>query len=264
MFDELSRVTSPDGAQIATWHAGEGPALIVIHGITSSHETMNEIAPHFAKRRFTTIYDRRGRGQSTDGEGEYAFSREVDDALGVLESSSASADVFAHSFGAYIALEAAARAPHLVRRVAVYSPGFGDRYEDGVLDRLESLAQSAPDAALDLLLRDIIVMPDDDIEAMRNNTAVWQDRIANIHTVARECRVDAEYSLDADALAGVKCPVLVVSGATNAANKQAVARELAEALPNAQLVVMQGEGHAAHHTAPAELSKLALDFFDEG
>lgn len=144
-----------------------------------------------------------------------------------------------------------------------YSPGFGDRYPEETLAEIDSLVESEElDLALRILLKDIIGMPDDEIDFMQNSPA-WAARVASVHTVARECRADRDFSLDEGRLAAVDVPVLVVSGETNPPNKQAVATRLADLLPGARLVTMSGEGHVAHHTAPDRLAELVLGFTGE-
>jgi pimeloyl-ACP methyl ester carboxylesterase len=92
---------------------------------------------------------------------------------------------------------------------------------------------------------------------------VWAVRVAAAGTVPRECRADESFLRDyADELAGLKVPVLVVSGETNTPAKRQIATDLAAAIPTAELYEMPGQGHVAHHFAPAELSELANRFFE--
>jgi len=71
---------SKDGTEIAYWTGGEGPPLVLVHGITSTHLTFDELVPHLTTHRTVTVYDRRGRGLSGDSSGPYDMSAEYDDA----------------------------------------------------------------------------------------------------------------------------------------------------------------------------------------
>jgi pimeloyl-ACP methyl ester carboxylesterase len=143
-----------------------------------------------------------------------------------------------------------------------YSPGFGDRYPEEVLVEIDDLVASGErDHALRVLLTDIIGMPEDEVDFMAKSPA-WAARIESVHTVARECRADRDFNLEEANLAAVTQPVLVVSGETNPANKQAVAERLAALLPAATLETMSGEGHVAHHTAPGRLAEVLFRFTD--
>jgi pimeloyl-ACP methyl ester carboxylesterase len=106
---------------------------------------------------------------------------------------------------------------------------------------------------------DIIGMPAEEVDFMQRSPA-WAARIESVHTVARECRADQDFSLDEERLGSVETPVLVISGETNPPNKQAVASRLASLLPAATLRMLSGEGHVAHHTAPNRLAELVLEF----
>jgi pimeloyl-ACP methyl ester carboxylesterase len=254
---------SADGTQIAYWSEGQGPPLVLVHGITSTHLTFDEIRPHLTPHRTVAVYDRRGRGDSGDlPEGTYDISAEYQDLLAVLvDLGTAPLDLFAHSFGAYIALGAALRDDRkLIRRMVLYSPGFGERYPEETLSEIDAqVASGDRDQALRMLLMDIIGMPEDEVEFMRQSPA-WAARIESVHTVARECRADRDFPLEARTLGALSVPVLVISGETNLPHKQAVASKLAELIPGARLEVMSGEGHVAHHTAPGRLAELILDF----
>jgi pimeloyl-ACP methyl ester carboxylesterase len=253
---------SKDGTELAYWTGGEGPPLLLVHGITSTHLTFDELVPHLTPHRTVTVYDRRGRGGSGDSSGPYDISAEFDDVLAVLDAiGSDTVDLFAHSFGAYIAIGASERdLPGRIRRMVFYSPGFGDRYPEATLAHIDDLVVSGErDQALRVLLMDVIGMPSEEVDFMQQSPA-WSARIDSVHTVARECRADRDFALDEVRLRAVQKPVLVVSGATNAPNKQAVASRLASLLPNATLTVISGEGHVAHHTAPDRLAEIVLEF----
>lgn len=257
-------VRGKDGTPIAYWTTGAGPAVVLVHGTTSDHTTMNEIAPHFARSRSVTTFDRRGRGESGDADA-YDFDLELDDAAAVFaviaERNGGPVDVFSHSFGSFVAVAAAARSPH-VRSVVGYSPGFGV-YPEGALERIDAAAASADlDMALQVVFREVIGMTDPEIAAMRESP-VWAVRVAAAGTVPRECRADEAFlRAYADELAELRVPVLVVSGATNTPEKRQIATDLAAAIPSAELYEMPGQGHVAHHFAPAELSELTIRFFD--
>jgi pimeloyl-ACP methyl ester carboxylesterase len=266
MPEKNGTAISKDGTEIAYWTEGEGPPMVLVHGITSTHLTYDELVPHLTPHRTVTVYDRRGRGASGDGPGAYDLDSEFDDLIAVLdEIGDDQVDVFAHSFGAYIALGASERdRGGRIGRMIFYSPGFGDKYPEETLQRIDDLVSSGEkDEALRVLLMDIIGMPADEVDFMKKSPA-WAARIESVHTVARECRADRDFSLDEDRLGSIDTEVLVISGETNPANKQAVAARLASLIPNARLVLLSGEGHVAHHTAPGRLTEVVLDFTGDG
>lgn len=266
MTVDMTRGTarSADGVDIAFWTGGVGPQLLLIHGITSTHLTYDELVPHLASRRTVTVYDRRGRGESGETSESYDIASEYEDALAVIDALGVDqVDVFGHSFGAYIAIGATeSDEERHIRKMILYSPGFGDRYPEETLAAIDMLvAHGERDRALGILLTDIIGMPQEEVDFMRKSPA-WAARIESVHTVARECRADRDFKLEAERLGLVDVPTLVVSGETNPENKRAVATRLAAMLGNATETAISGEGHVAHHTAPGRLAEMIFEFTD--
>ncbi len=64
-----------------------------------------------------------------------------------------------------------------------------------------------------------------------------------------------------DSLSNVTCPVLVLCGEKDSANKKAAAA-LAERLPQARLQIIPGAGHEVNTQAPEALAKALRDFYD--
>ena len=258
------KVTAPDLTPIAYWTAGTGDPIVLVHGTTSDHTTYNELTPHLARSRTVVSFDRRGRGLSGDQGTDYDIEREFADLTTLVDTiaaqQAAPVDVFGHSFGAFIALGAALQTAN-IRALIVYSPGFGAEYPPGSLDQIEAAtAADDRDEVLQVMFRDVIGMPDDEIQAMRRSP-VWQVRQAAAGTIARECRADESFLRRYQVpLAGLNCPVLVVSGQKNPEPKRQIAIRLADLLPVSWLYEMQGQGHVAHHFAPADLTSICLGF----
>lgn len=73
------------------------------------------------------------------------------------------------------------------------------------------------------------------------------------------CRTMMPLDLSA-ALPRVSCPVLVLCGSRDRANR-AASEQLAELLPNARLRVIRGAGHELNLQAPARLAKILSRFY---
>jgi len=66
----------------------------------------------------------------------------------------------------------------------------------------------------------------------------------------RQARAVNRYQGSDAALAGIRVPALVATGDRDLVNPPATARELAEALPHARLVILPGVGHLPHVENP--------------
>jgi pimeloyl-ACP methyl ester carboxylesterase len=89
---ETGRVTSSDGTSIAFERSGAGPALIAVDA-AGSYRDFRPFPPpvELLAEDFTVyLYDRRGRGASTDTP-PYAIEREVDDLAALIAEAGGSA-----------------------------------------------------------------------------------------------------------------------------------------------------------------------------
>lgn len=60
----------------------------------------------------------------------------------------------------------------------------------------------------------------------------------------------------------ISCPVLIVCGEKDSANK-AASEQMEEQIPNAELLIIPGAGHEVNRDAPDELGKAICCFFEE-
>src|SRR5438132_4127686 len=75
------------GHRITYRTAGSGPVLVLIHGITGSSATWDDVAPWLAERCCVIAPDLLGHGQSAKPRGDYslgAYASGLRDLLGVL------------------------------------------------------------------------------------------------------------------------------------------------------------------------------------
>ena len=127
----MIRVTSADGTTIACERLGAGPALILVDGALCRRAfgPSRKIAEALSTRFTVYIYDRRGRGDSSDTT-PYAPAREVEDLAAVIEEAGGRAALVGLSSGAALALEAAASGLP-VTTVVAYEPPYVDHDSPG-------------------------------------------------------------------------------------------------------------------------------------
>src|SRR4051794_26829835 len=115
------------GQRVTFTRAGDGPALLLIHGITSSSRTWRRVIAPLAERHTVIAPDLLGHGRSGKPRGDYslgAYASGVRDLLGVLGLPKAT--VVGHSLGGGIAMQFAYQFPErLDRLVLVDSGGLG-------------------------------------------------------------------------------------------------------------------------------------------
>jgi pimeloyl-ACP methyl ester carboxylesterase len=119
----MHTITSKDGTRIAFDRDGDGPALVLVGGASTTRVDLAPLAMALAPFFTVLAYDRRGRGDSGDT-APYAVEREVDDIEALVDATGGSAFLFGHSSGAVLALEAARLLPYKVTKLAIYEPPF--------------------------------------------------------------------------------------------------------------------------------------------
>ncbi len=119
----METVTSRDGTPIAYERSGEGPPLVLVHGMTTTHRSFELVLPELQEHFTVCAMDRRGRGGSGDG-ADYSLEREVEDVVALIDSTEGQVGLLGHSYGAILALEAALRRTDRVRRLVLYEGGI--------------------------------------------------------------------------------------------------------------------------------------------
>ena len=94
----LRHVTSPGGVSIACEVSGEGPPLVLVHGAGSARWSFDLVRPELESRFTVIAVDRRGRGDSSDGQG-YEVEREFEDVAAVVRDAGEGALLVGHSYG---------------------------------------------------------------------------------------------------------------------------------------------------------------------
>jgi pimeloyl-ACP methyl ester carboxylesterase len=253
-------VTAPDGVRIAAEVGGEGPPLVMVHGAGSARWSFDRVRPHLESRFTVWALDRRGRGDSGDGEGAYELDREVEDVAAVVREAGPGAFLFAHSYGALVSAAAAARVGGLSRLVLYEGPMGGVLADEGWTARFEANVRAgARDAAVRDFMSDVGGYTGEEIEAMRR-TPVWEARKRTAHTVPRELRAEHALALERVGLADLETPTLLLVGSRSPAWAQRSTQAYAQTIPNAEVHTLEGHGHGAATGAPELLASEILGF----
>jgi pimeloyl-ACP methyl ester carboxylesterase len=263
----LTKVTSPDGTQIAVYVSGRGRPLVVVPGTTSDHTTWRLVTPLLEPHVTVHAVDRRGRGDSGDAV-EYSLAMESADIAAVVDAAAAQyagpVDLLGHSYGGNVAYGAASLTTN-IRKLVLYEgwppPNLAHRTTSPELMRdLESLlAQGRPEQMLEAFYRHLVMMTDDEISAIQAAPS-WPGRVAAAHTVPRELREFGAHAFEPDVAAKVGVPVLLVVGSDSPDEIKADPETVAAALPDARIHVLAGQAHIAHLADPTSFAEAVLSF----
>lgn len=254
----MQTVRSLDGTTIAYDRSGQGPALILVGGATSTRAAATDVAAILAPDFTVFAYDRRGRGDSGDTL-PYAVAREVEDIQALIAESGGTSFVFGHSSGAVLALEAARLLNTKIRKLALYEPPFivDDCRPAARPDWLEQtkalLAAGRPGDALELFQIQV-GMPAAMVKQFRQSP-MWPPLQAMAHTLVYDLTIlegtQAGSPLPLRKWAEATVPTLVMDGTKFLGSEeghawmQHAADEMARVLPHAQRRTLAGQDHGA-------------------
>jgi pimeloyl-ACP methyl ester carboxylesterase len=260
----METVRSADGTAIAYDQAGHGPALIIVDGAMSTRSggRKPQLVDLLAARFTVLTYDRRGRGDSGDTQ-PYAVEREIEDIEALLDHTGPSAYLYGHSSGGCLALDTALRLGPKVSKLAIYEAPYNDdpAHRQVWTEYLEQLAVALAGNrrgdAVALFMR-LVGMPAEQIDAMRQ-APFWPAMEAVAPTLAYDHAgvMGPDQSVPVERAAQVDVPALVVYGTTSPPFMAATAATLSKALPQAELLALDGQDH---NVDPAVLAPVLTAF----
>lgn len=261
----MNVTTSKDGTQIAYEQRGDGPALLLVSGAlnTRTSGSWPALIDLLAPKLSLYCHDRRGRGDSGDTL-PYAVAREIEDMEALIDEVGGVASLYGHSSGGCLVLEAAAALGTKVGKVALYEAPYNDdraaqqawgEYIDGLT---QALGDGRRGDAVALFMR-YLGMPVEQVDEMRH-APFWPDFEAIAPTLAYDhtAIVGRTGAVPVERLAAVLTPTLVMCGNSSFPFMRTTAQTIADALPNSELLVLDGQ---SHDVQPQVLAPVLTEFF---
>jgi pimeloyl-ACP methyl ester carboxylesterase len=268
------------GNRVSFLRAGEGPPLLLLHGIAGSRDTWAPLIPALSDEFTVIVPDMLGHGTSAKPRGDYslgAYAAGARDLLLALGHESAT--VVGHSLGGGVAMQFAYQFPAHTERLALVSSG-GLGQDVSIVLRAATLPGS--EIVLPLItkawvtgtgrriggwLGAIGLQPSADMTEIARGYASLADpeaRAAFIHTARsvidhRGQRVSARDRL----YLAESVPTLIVWGDRDRIIPCEHGREAAAAMPGSRFELIEGAGHFPHLDRPIQFSRLLARFVNE-
>jgi pimeloyl-ACP methyl ester carboxylesterase len=257
----MDTVTSKDGTTIAFDRTGKGSPVILVSGGSTDRMANAPLAELLASDFTVFNYDRRGRGPSGDTP-PYAVEREVEDIDAVISAAGRSAFLYGTSSGAVLALDAAASGL-AITKLALWEPPFIlDENARPPADQVEQydkmIAEGRRGDAVEYFMTKVVGLPPE-FATQARSAPFWKAQEDLAHTLAYDAIIMGDYSLPTERAAAVKAPTLVIAGAASFPFMRETAQALAEALPNGQTRILEGQ---EHNVDPAVLAPALAQFFN--
>jgi pimeloyl-ACP methyl ester carboxylesterase len=252
-----AHVTSRDGTEIAFERSGAGPALVIVSGALAHRGALagNPLVARLAEHFTVYIYDRRGRGDSTDVK-PYAVEREIEDLEAVIAHAGGSAYVFGVSSGAALAMQAAARlGPARVTRLALYEPPYG---QDSAAfakqkQRVNELVETGKPGDAAAFFLTAIGTPAEALDRMKRSPE-WEVIERIDFTLAYDYEVLGNGAVPEDTARAVSVPALVMNGGKSMGFMGPTADRLAALMPRSQRKTLAGQTHQVDADATAPMT----------
>lgn len=261
-------------APVYVAEAGEGPAIVLIHGFGGSLFSWRGVLAPLAASHRAVALDLPGFGWSGRSAsiplGHRDQARRVTELMDRIEIGSAT--LVGHSMGAaiaqYVALDAPGRVNGLVLVAPIDASAPLRRGHQRAQRRLFMAAIGAATvvrpvafAAVRRALRSMVFDP---ATVDGEMVAGYAEPLMRPGTPACVTRMAADVSMEAAAdISGIAAPALVVSGERDRVIPMERTAGLATKIPGAQHVVLAGTGHLPPDEAPGRLASLIGQFVAE-
>lgn len=240
-----SLATSKDGTRIAFEKSGSGPAVIVISGALSHRGLYRDPLPARLSEHFTVyLYDRRGRGGSTDVQ-PYAVAREIEDIGALLDDAGGSGYLYGVSSGGALALQAAAQlGPAKVTKLAIYDPPYGQEPEDFATQkqRVGELVRTGERGEAAAYFLSAIGTPPEALEAMKRSPD-WEAIKKIDFTLVYDYAVLGDGDVPQEIVKTIRVPTLVMTGEKSMDFMASAADRIAALVPQSQRKTLKGQAH---------------------
>jgi len=245
------------GQSIRYIEAGQGPAVILLHGLGGVKEMWMGSLAALSNGHHVYALDQVGFGHSDKPFVEYKIPTWVDFLYGFLQAENIrQATLVGNSLGGWIALEFTAQHPQMVEKlVLVDAAGLAWGSAAPVVD-LNPSSIAGWRTLLEALFYDKKMVTDQLV------LQVFTDHLRNNdgYTIERTLAGFAQPQFEDDKLQSIHAPTLVVWGRQDELIAVARGEKFRDGIRGAKLVVLDECGHLPEIEKPDEFNRAVLDF----
>jgi pimeloyl-ACP methyl ester carboxylesterase len=271
------RHISLHGHDVTYRMAGDGPAVVLVHGLAGSSTTWKYVMPALAERYTVVAPDLLGHGQSAKPRGDYslgAYASGIRDLLVALDVDRAT--FVGHSLGGGVAMQLAYQFPERCERLAlVASGGLGKE----VTPFLRAVSLPGSELVLPILLLPWFRERAENVgDVLRKGgwrpgstlAEVWRSyttlttregQRAFVHTVRSVIDPAGQRVSALDRLYLARAvPTLIVWGDQDRVIPVSHAHTAHESMPGSRLEILEGAGHFLPFEQPDWFNRVLLDW----
>lgn len=243
---------------------GDGPPLFLIHGIGAARNTWAKALPELTQRFTVVTYDLRGHGGSPLPAVPFGLDELVADLERVRERTGFASGHFAgHSLGGMIGPAYALKYPQRVLSLGLLSTAAFRTEDDSA--KVWAVVQAMEERGIPQVLETLTARWFTD-SFIADNPGVVQNRLKQVIETDPDVflnvfRIYAGIEMS-PWLHQVRAPALVLTGEHDGGCNPRLNRQIAQALPSSELVILPGLKHSLLLEAGEQVAKEIIRFTD--
>lgn len=248
--------------ELAYEEAGEGPAVLLVHGLGGSGYSWRAQLAALAAAGYRAIaYDQRGAGRSGNPAGPYSIDGWADDLEGLLGSLGVErVALVGHSVGTMVAEHAALRLGEGCWALALLGGALG--WPEEALPNFERRAELARSGRLDEVADQVAAT------GLSERCRAERPELHGLFCAAIAGNDPEGYAESALATGRgfmvdaerISCPTLALCGELDPVTPPAASEAIAAAIPGAETALIEESAHWCQLEAPAAVSDVLLSF----
>ena len=253
-----------NGIRIGYVESGSGYPVVCIPGNGLTMDTFRHLLPHLSQRYRTIAYDPRGMGIS-ETVGKRGVTASIEDhgrdleafldALGIDRAA-----IVAHAFGSFVAMQVAIERPQRISVMVAANPSAKVSSTTAAPTRWASTVEEQGMAPIveEAMTRWFL----DEVHRDRPEVIQrYREMYANNPPMgyAANCRGIAQLDLR-PGLSKIQCPTLLLAGEKDRSTPPEDSKIIADAMPNARLVVVPNTSHTVPEEQAEEFNRMTLEF----
>jgi pimeloyl-ACP methyl ester carboxylesterase len=255
-------IVQTGGLEIAYERVGAGPPLVLVHGGAEDSRIWQPQLAALADTFTVVAWDEPGAGRSSDVPPHFGLADYASCLAAVIEDVALGpAHVAGISWGGTVVLELYRRHPELVATLILadtYAGWKGSLPAEDVHARVEAVRRllTAPAEAFDAALPGLFA-GDPPAELVPLLAEVAAGVRPESVRVALRAMAGAD---QCDVLPRIGVPTLLIWGAQDVRSPLRIAHEFEQSIPDVELVVIPGAGHASNLERPVEFNRSVTEF----
>ncbi|MBD2441529.1 alpha/beta fold hydrolase [Nostoc sp. FACHB-110] len=247
---------------------GTGEPLLLIAGFMCDRNYWSLLMPSLISQYQVIRFDNRGIGQSSAPDIPYSIPQMANDAIALLDILGIEkVHVIGHSMGGKIAQELALTQPHRIKSlILLSSTAKGNEKYINIIKTWGDLATK-----LDLELYERVILPwifTDNFYAIPGMVdqliewAIHYPFAPKPHGLYHQSRAIINHDTT-NRLQYIKCPTLVLVGKQDILTPVKFSEQIAQGIPNAELVIIEDGGHSFLIESPETVAQVMLKFLSK-